>query len=96
MEVKALNLLEAENKLAALPASSQPSERRLLFTPVLQTMLLEDNTFRDIKMFPAAYRLSPYWQNLDWQNRAKATQDPCESQRGFEQREEGTGGGGWF
>ena len=67
-EAKALHL-EAENKFAALSASSWPSERRLLFTPVLRTMLLEDNTFKDIKMCPAAYLLSPYW--LDQQSRAK-------------------------
>lgn len=62
----------AENKLAALPAPSRPSERRLLFTPALQTVLLIDNTFKDIKMFPSAYRLSPYW--LYWQNCVKSTQ----------------------
>lgn len=63
-EAKALNLLEAENKLAALPASSWPSERSLLSTPALQTVLLADNTCKDIKTFPSAYCLSRYW--LDW------------------------------
>lgn len=83
-EAKALNLLEAENKLAALPASSWPSKRSLLFTPALQTVLLADNTCKDIKTFPSAYCLSRYW--LDWQNCVKSTQwAPPGHQHGLEQ-----------
>lgn len=68
-EAVALNLLQAENKLAALPASSWPSERRFLLTPALQVVLRQDNTFKDLKTFPSVDCLSPCW--LPWQSGEK-------------------------
>lgn len=50
----------------------------------ITTVLLVDNTFKDIKMFPSAYCLSPYW--LYWQNCVKPTQQaPPGCQHGLEQ-----------
>lgn len=50
-DAKTLNLLEAENKLAALPTSSCLSKWRFLFTTALLAVLLKDNTLGIQKHF---------------------------------------------
>lgn len=50
-DAKTLNLLEAENKLAALPTSSCLSKWRFLFTTALLAVLLKDNALGIQKHF---------------------------------------------